>query len=883
MLAAGSRLGAYEIVSPLGAGGMGEVYQATDTVLKRQVALKVLPPEVANDPERVARFQREAEVLASLNHPNIAHLYGLERSGGTLALVMELVEGPTLADRIAQGAIPVDEALPIAKQIAEALEAAHEQGIIHRDLKPANIKVREDGTVKVLDFGLAKAMEPASSSGVSAAAVTNSPTITSPALMTGVGVLLGTAAYMSPEQAKGRSANKRSDIWAFGCVLYEVLTGRRAFDGEDVSDTLAGILRGAPDWSKLPSSTPSSVRRALRRCLEKAPHQRLADMSDVRLDLEDWDEGADTAPASTARARRSEWFAWCAAAGMIIVAAAGWVYRLPRDASAIGPVHVDLSTPPTSQPESIAISGDGRTVAYVADSDGRSQLWVRPLDSERGHPLAGTDNATLPFWSPDNKSMAFFADVKLKKIDLESGAVTELASVRRGSGGTWNRAGIILFGAAAGPILRVSEKGGEVTTVISLADNAPNGGYRKPQFLPDGRHFICYAVGLGFNRVIVGDIKGESPVSVIDSDSAPVYGAGHLLFLQRGRIVAQPLDARTLHPSGPAVPIGADSVIAGGLAVAPLSISETGTVVYRSAGQVRRRQFTWVDRSGGIVGSVGEVDATNALNPELSPDGRHIAYNRTFDNNTDVWVLDTSARQPQRFTDNPAVDQYPIWSPDGERLAFSSIRPPGFHVYEKPLSGITAPETPLVREPSVGAKIATDWSREFLLYRHLSFTTGYDIWAMPMTGDRKPFPVVQTDSDEREGQFSPDGKWIAYESDQSGRMEIYVQAFPKPGQVFGPFSSAGGVQPRWNPDGKELFYLSPASEMMSVKLRAEHDTMTGAPATMLFRTRVLTNADTPRQQYAVSKDGQRFLVNQLLDEGVSYPLSVILNWSGAKP
>jgi serine/threonine protein kinase/Tol biopolymer transport system component len=884
VLASGTRLGAYEILSLLGAGGMGEVYLARDHRLNRQVALKVLPAIVASDPDRLARFEREAQVLAALNHPNIAAIYGVEDSGGAPALVMELVEGPTLADRIVHGPIPLDEALPIAKQIAEALEAAHEQGIIHRDLKPANIKVRDDGTVKVLDFGLAKAMEPVAASGASAIAMANSPTITSPAMMTGVGMLIGTAAYMSPEQAKGRAAGKRSDVWAFGCVLFEMLTGRRAFDGEDVSDTLANVLKSDPDWSRLPAPVPSPIRRLLRRSLSKDPRRRLADIADARLDLEDREEGSDPTAFSVQR-RRSEWIAWCAVGVTLLLAGAAWFARSGGASGMATQLRLELTTPPTSEPESIAISPDGQTIAFVAESEGRSQLWVRSLRAEGGHPLAGTEDARYPFWSPDSASIAFFSEARLKRIDLASGAVTDLASVRRGGGGTWNRAGTILFNAFAGPILKVSDRGGDVAAVVPIDQNAPNGGYRAPQFLPDGRHFVYFAAGRASKSVLLGDLDGEPVVELGDSDAAPVYGASQVLLVRRGRVFSQPLDMRTLRLTGTPVPISADTLATGGLNTVPLSASANGTIVYRAAGQIRRRQFTWFDRSGTILGVVGEVDGANALNPSLSPNGQQIAYNRAVDNNVDIWLLDINARQPRRFTNGPAVEEYPIWSPDSTRLVFSAIRAPGFHVYEKPLSGLERAETLLIPQPAIGAKIATDWSADgrFLLYRHLSFETGYDIWAMPLSGDRKPFVVVRTESDEREGQFSPDGRWIAYESDQSGRMEIYVQAFPTQGRVFGPLSQAGGAQPRWNPDGKELFYLSPAGEMMSVKLRldAVHDVIDSEAAVMLFRTRVLSQSNTPRHQYAVTRDG-RFLINRLLDDGVSYPMSVILNWSGAK-
>jgi Tol biopolymer transport system component len=861
---------------------MGEVYRARDHRLNRDVALKVLPASVTSDAERLARFEREAQMLAALNHPHIAAIYGVDDSGATPALVMELVEGETLADRIARGPIPLDEALPIAKQIAEALEVAHEQGIIHRDLKPANIKLRDDGTVKVLDFGLAKVIDPARAPGPPAI-VSNSPTITSPVLTTGVGALLGTAAYMSPEQAKGRTADKRSDIWAFGAVLYEMLTGERAFEGLDVGDTLANILKSEPDWSRLPADVPMPVRRLLRRSLAKEPRRRLSEIADARLELEERDEVA--APAASAGGRRvSEWIAWCAAGAMVLFSAGVWLYRSTGAPAIVAPIRLEVTTPPTSEPESIAISPDGQTIAFVAEFDGRSVLWVRSLSVERGRPLAGTEDARYPFWSPDSTSVGFFSESRLKRVDLATGAVTELAPARRGAGGSWNRAGTILFNAFGGPILKVSDAGGEVATVVPVDQNAPNGGFRAPQFLPDGRHFVYFAAGRPSKQVLLGDLEGEPVVELGDSDSAPVYGQGQLLVVRGGRVLSQPWDMHTLRPIGTAAPIAADTLAAGGLNTVPLSASLNGTIIYRAAGQVRRRQFTWLDRSGTVLGSVGEVDSANALNPSLSPNGQQIAYNRPW-TGTPTSGCSTSTRVSpgglpivRRSSSIPSGPPTPPGWPSarlGSRASTST---------KNRCQDWDAP-TPCSFPSPTGAKIATDWSADgrFLLYRHLSFETGYDIWAMPLSGEGKPFVVVRSESDEREGQFSPDGRWIVYESDQSGRMEIYLQAFPTPGRVFGPLSQAGGTQPRWNPDGKELFYLSPAGEMMSVKIHLDvgRDQVDAQPAVMLFRTRVLSQSNTPRQQYAVTREG-RFLINLLLDEGVNYPISVLLNWSAAK-
>jgi eukaryotic-like serine/threonine-protein kinase len=504
----GDRLGAYEIHSALGAGGMGEVYRATDTKLGRAVALKILPDAFATDPDRVARFQREAKTLALLNHPNIGGIYGLEDASGATALVLELVEGPTLADRIAQGSLPVDEALPVAQQIAGALEAAHEQGIIHRDLKPANIKLRPDGTVKVLDFGLAKAAV----SDSSASSTDYSPTITTPAA-TRLGVIMGTAAYMSPEQARGKPLDKRSDIWAFGCVLYEMLTGRRPFVGEDVSEVMAGILAREPDLTALPATTPPVIRRLLQRCLQKDRSERLRDIGDARIEIRDAlakDDRHDVVAQVSPTERRSRsWVAVLAVIGAvaaIVAAAAAWLSRPPPAPAA--EVRLEITTPPSTVPTSIAISPAGRTVAFVATSDAQSRLWVRALDSATARPLNGTAGAMHPFWSPDSRSIGFFADNKLKRVEIDGGAVRVLANVYRGTGGGWSRDGVILFSSLGDPISRVSANGGEAVELKGLVQQGSN---FLPAFLPDGRRFVYFVRGTPEVRgVYVGQLEGTS-------------------------------------------------------------------------------------------------------------------------------------------------------------------------------------------------------------------------------------------------------------------------------------------------------------------------------------------------------------------------------------
>jgi eukaryotic-like serine/threonine-protein kinase len=539
-LAPGARLGPYAISASIGAGGMGEVYRATDTTLGRQVAIKILPDAFASDPERLARFEREAKTLASLNHPNIAQIYGFEKSNDLHALVMELVEGPTLADRIERGPIPVDEALPIAKQIAEALEAAHGQGIIHRDLKPANIKVRPDGIVKVLDFGLAKLAETGGTAAANSVMMSNSPTITSPALMTGVGMLLGTASYMSPDQAKGRSVDKRADVWAFGCVLYEMLTGRRAFAGDDVSDTLANVLKTQPDWNALPQETPLSIRRLLRRCLEKDPKRRLHDIADACLEIDDAQSGSiETGLAGSTTSNFRQRLAWVVAGlgALIAVVATVWAART-SSLDSLPEMHVDIVTPETSDPVSLALSPDGRQLVFAAVLAGRPSLWLRTLNSATERRLEGTDGARYPFWSPDSASVGFFADNRLKTVDVSTGAVKVLVNATPGRGGTWNRDGVILYSSAQNQTLfRISAAGGERVAGVTRLEGQQS-GHCFPQFLPDGRHFFFYAEGPPEAKgVYLGELDGSGPRRLIDADSVPVYVSGRLLFVRQGSLV----------------------------------------------------------------------------------------------------------------------------------------------------------------------------------------------------------------------------------------------------------------------------------------------------------------------------------------------------------
>ena len=667
-LGPGTRLGAYDILSHLGAGGMGEVYRARDTKLGREIALKLLPSAFTTDLDRVARFKREAQLLASLNHPHIGAIYGLDEANGTQFLVLELVDGESLDKRIARGRIPVDEALGIAKQIAEAFEAAHEKGIIHRDLKPANVALTQDGQVKVLDFGLAKATETAAGSTLD---VTNSPTITSP-IMTSVGTIVGTATYMSPEQARGVSAERASDVWAFGCVVYELITGRAAFGGNTVSDVLAAVLKEEPDWSRLPAAIQPRIRALLRRCLQKDRRQRWRDIGDVRIEIDDAlaDPRGATHQTSVYPLRRWGWIATLAAGLAIGVGATAF-----RSSPLTPEMRVEITTPPTADAISFALSPDAQELVFVAASDKQSRLWLRALNAEQAHVLSGADDASFPFWSPDGRSIGFFADGKLKSLDIETGALRVLVDAPDGRGATWNRAGVILFAETVpSPIYRLNAPG---TPAIALTHvSAPlQAGHRFPQFLPDGHHFIFFATGLpGGRGVYVADLDGGEPVRLLDTDAAAVFWAPNfLIFPRRGALFAQQFAAEK-----PAL-VGEPFQVAQGVAsdeatwATAASASAVGPIVYRS-GEATHRQLVWFDRAGKQMGRVATTNAVSARDPERSPDGQRIAIDRTMNGTNDIWVIDSARDVVTRVTSEAGTNVSPVWFPMDGRWCTHRIR-----------------------------------------------------------------------------------------------------------------------------------------------------------------------------------------------------------------
>jgi Tol biopolymer transport system component len=895
LLVSGTRFGPYQIVSALGAGGMGEVYRAHDTKLDRDVAIKILPDAFIADPERVARFQREARTLGSLNHPNIAHIYGLDESGGVSALVMELVDGEDLSERIARGAIPIDEALPIARQIGEALEAAHEQGIIHRDLKPANIKVRPDGTLKVLDFGLAKAIEPAIGSSPH---VSQSPTITTPAMMTGVGVILGTAAYMSPEQARGKTVDKRSDIWAFGCVLYEMLTGRRAFDGEDVSDTLAAVLRGEPDWARLPPQIPPPIRALAQRCLAKDQRQRIADASTIRFAIDEAATMAAPAPTNAPTWWRRQWVWRAAAVSLFIGVAAlltGALVFAPRPDPVRKEVYTFTVPPPAdavfARPGGggngvavpMALSPDGRWLVFTAGERGEPpSLWVRPLDSATARRLPGTANAAMPFWSPDSQFIGFFTPGELRRIDVSGGPAQTVCPLPVGNsglplGGAWNEAGTILFAPPAGGLLRVHESGGAATPVSAggTDDNA-----RWPTFLPDGNHFLYLLrsrEGQG-RGVFVGALNSSEQTHLFDTDRRVQFvPPNRLLFVRQAVLMSQMFDPETRRLSGQAIPV-VQEVAYSGVGYAAFSASNAGLLTWAPPGRPLR-SMVWLDSAGAYRGSIATPGEFEAF--DLSGDESKVVFFRRVDptdGRTTVGVLDLVRGTESRI----GFGGSPKLSPDGRTVAFTlDSSGPSQGLNTMPVSGDGSTVN------LVGGVTAwpTDWSRDgrfILFFRNGDAGTQFDIWVYDLR-EKRTRALLQTPANEAQARFSPNQRLIAYVSDDTGRINVFLRPFDGPGDRV-PVSSGGGQQPMWSVDGKRLFYLSTEGVLMSVDVRQEGPAVTVGVPRRLFEFRIpplTSSASTTvfRHDYAVAGNGERFLVSQLEQAAEGQSLLVRINWT----
>ncbi len=885
----GARIGPFEVAAQIGEGGMGEVYQATDTNLKRAVAIKVLPALVAADAERLARFQREAEVLAALNHPNIAQIHGLEKSAGVTALVMELVEGPTLADRIARGAIPLDEALSIATQIAEALGAAHEQGIVHRDLKPANVKVRPDGTVKVLDFGLAKAMEPAPAAatwhagGLQDVARTQSPTITSPA-MTQMGVILGTAAYMAPEQASGKSVDKRADIWAFGVVVWEMLTGKQMFEGETISHVLAGVLTKEPELA----AVPPRVRHLLTRCLEKDPRRRLRDIGDaMSLVLQPAAPATGDAAGQPTVTGARRWVVvggWVAA-GLLAVSLAV-VTRSSRAAtSEADPAIVRFQIPRVAEvynrtTTAFAVSPDGLTLAhYGVGADGLQTLFVRTLATGEAREIQGASTAAPQaeslFWSADSRYLMRGSATGAEVFDVSSGTARTLCDCRF-AGGSWNREGVILLGAFGNAREGISRLSGSDRTPVPVTTvDASKGEHDTfPAFLPDGRQFLFTRSNqAGDVATYVGTLDGDVPKRIADGSRRTLVPAAsgrsaYLLGIDATGLVAQPFDLGAM-----TVTAAPTTVVAGAVAA---SASENGVLATSGPGSRPRTVPTWFDRQGRSLGPVGDSGLIESI--ALSRDGRKLAVAEGGDvrEQGEIWLRDLVNGARTRLTFNRGGT--PIWSPDGITIAFNSRRDGVNRPFQKPADG-TGSEGPLF--PFDGNAWANDWSSDgrWVIYSTPSSgNIGNDLWAVPMTSESegKPVPYIVAPGLQQQAQFSPDGRFVAYASDQSGTWEIYVQPFPNASDGKWLVSSGGGAEPRWSRDGKELFYFS-GQTLMVVPISMRPTFSSGSPAA-LFAAPVQAGYTSDSHRWQLAPDSKRFLLLANAGTDQAPPLDVVVNW-----
>lgn len=929
LLSPGVKVGSYEVVSLLGQGGMGEVYRARDTKLGRNVALKILPEPFASDPERMARFEREAKVLASLNHPNIAAIYGFEDSGGVHALVMELVEGQTLARRIAgadrgatkagmgfqrasvhAAAIPTEETLPVARQICEALEYAHERGIVHRDLKPANVKITPDGMVKLLDFGLAKALE----GETVPADLSNSPTISQ--MATQAGIILGTAAYMSPEQARGKPVDRRADIWAFGCVLYEMLAGRKPFDGETVSDLLAAVIRSEPDWPAIPETTPASVQDLIHRCLQKDPRKRLQSIGDARITLEEAiSSEVGTAPATTpgrtapeqARAlpkaaegkqgpRPPRWLRaapWVVAAISLTAATVLAALYFSRSSPAPTTIRAPVAPPQRasfafSVPDGAPVlSPDGKRLVFPAtDASGTESLWLRPLDSLTSERLQGTEGAQFPFWSPDSRYIAFFQSGKLMKMDASGGPPTLICNAPNGRGGAWSRNGVIVFAPRfVGGLSIVPSAGGTPTPIASAKVSGAISSDRWPVFLPDGRHFLYLggdpaAEGTPKLGVYVGEIGSAEKRFLLQADSDALYAEpGYLLFLRGNTLMAQRFDAGNQELKGEAFPVAQDVGSPKQYGLGLFGVSQTGLLIYSPAeagAAPGSGQLVWMDEKGKQTAKIGPAGVAI---PQLSPNGKKVAYVVTNRERENIWVLDLPRGVQTRISFGRGPNVYAIWSPDGAHVAYTSLVHGKYDILMKAASGVGKAER-LVEFRA--AAYPTSWSsdgRYIALTREGSTGKGrFGVWMLPLSGSRKPFPYLQSPSfDVTDAVFSPDGRWIAFVSNESGQFEVYISPFPNSQGGRWQVSEAGGVQPQWNHDGSALYYLAPDGKLMGASIKQNGSSLEiGAPREIFEAPMVGVGAFG--SAYSVAPEGNTFLVDESLHD-VSRPLTLVTNWA----
>ena len=890
-LAPGTRLGHYDVTALLGEGGMGQVWQATDTQLGRQVALKILPDAFAADPDRLARFKREAQILASLNHPNIAAIYGIEEAEGTRALVLELVEGPTLADRISKGPIPLDEALPIAKQMAEALEAAHEAGVIHRDLKPANIKVREDGTVKVLDFGLAKALDPTPTGDPS-----ESPTLTAAA--TKMGVIMGTAAYMSPEQARGKPVDRRADIWAFGVVFFEMLTGTRAFQGEDVSLMLSAVLQRDPDWETLPTEVPVGLNTYVRRCLHKDPTQRVQAIGDVRLAIEGTFETTGRTEAVPTDARRFP--VWqrpvAGLAGAVVLTAlitALAMWGLLRSTPTSPPTNRFTLQPPAGHILQVAGSGagrnfalspDGQTLVYPAVRESTNYLFRRDMNALEVVELRNSEEDYFPTFSPDGQWIAFSDFGVLKKRALIGGPAITLYAEQIVTEATWGDNDLIVFGffGANAPLWQVPASGGEAQPITTLLSEAEDVDHRWPELLPGSRGLLFTVwtgandeTGLAAAQIALKNLDTGERRVLLPGSSARYVPSGHLVFVRGDGVWAVPFDLERGEVVGSGVPVLEDvRVHPSGLG--QFAIAANGTLVYRSraagAPAGAPRTLVWVDREGREEPVA--APARPYLYPRMSPDGTRFALD-VRDQENDIWLWDFDRETLSRLTFDGRTDSYSVWMPDGQHVIYRSGSQ---GVYRRAADGTGEAERLTDEDAPFPYTISPDGAR--LVMRVNGLEGSLDLVITTVNGDADIEPLLSTEFNEWNAEISPDGRWIAYESDASGQFEIYVRPFPDVTEGRWQVSTGGGTEPLWSPVGSEMFYRAPEGGLMSVPVSIEGGFSVGNPSVVVAVPYFDGPGNLWGRMYDVSPDGQRFLMIKAGDAqpGSSGELVVVQNW-----
>ena len=891
-IATGTRLGPYEIIAPLGAGGMGEVYRARDTRLGRDVAVKVLPSSYSDDKERLQRFEQEACAAGALNHPNILVIHHIDTYEGSPYIVSELLEGETLRDRLHGGALPQRKAIDYSLQVAHGLAAAHQKGIAHRDLKPENIFITNDGRVKILDFGLAKL----TGSGDADQSQTDIPTRR---VNTDPGLVMGTIGYMSPEQLRGKPTDHRSDIFSFGAILYEMLSGKRAFRGESKAETMSAILREDPsELSETHKTINPALERVVQHCLEKNPEERFHSASDLAFAIQALSGSAAISGQMVAMAAQLErpklgkYFPWIVAGIFALTSIILLPFAIPSFKHA--PARANVTRSAILPPENtsflalnlFAVSPDGLRLAFIArDAKGQAMLWMRPLDALTAQPLAGTDGISTgspPFWSPDSRLIAFFAGGKLKTIDASGGPPQTVCDAPNGRGGTWNRDGVILFAPnPGGPIHRVSAAGGASTAVTKLDESRRQSTHRWPYFLPDGHHFIYRVGGTGAtaqnenNGIYLGLLESQEQRLILRADTSAAYASGHLLFAREGTLMAQPFDEKSFQLIGDAFPLAEHLQFDVVITRAIFSVSENGVLAFQSGAARGDSRLIWFDRSGKQTGQLGEPGFY--FQPQFSPDGQKLAV-ASFDiraGSADIWLYELARNVPTRFTFDPASDVAPIWSPDGSTIILSSNRKGPYDIYQKAFTGAGSEEVLLESDET---KTANSWSADgrFIVYTSADAkaNTKEDLWILPLFGDHKPFPFLRTQFNESFAQFSTDGHWIAYVSDESGSNQVYIAPFPGPGGKW-QASRAGGSEPRWRGDGKELFFLAPDNKLMAVDVNAKESILEIGNAQPLFEVHPNT---APGTHYDVTHDGKRFLVASA-GEGSSAPITLVVNWT----